>query len=60
MLTPSFVGYFFVPGPWRGPKRVSGDVFGHTDSIESFLKNIVFRPKIDFLARDKPTVLGRK
>ena len=39
-LTSSFVCYFFGPGPLRGQKSVSGDVFGHTDSIESLLKNI--------------------
>ena len=32
-LTSSFVGYFFVPGPLGGIKSVSGDIFGHTDSI---------------------------
>ena len=30
------VGYFFVPGPLGGLKSVSGDVFGHTDSIGIF------------------------
>ena len=35
-LTLSFVGYFFVPVPLGGLKSVSGDVFGHTDSIGSF------------------------
>ena len=37
ILTPSFLGYFFVPGRLGGSKRVvSGDVFGSTDSIGSF------------------------
>ena len=36
ILTPSFLGYFFVPGPLGDLKRVSGDVLGSTDSIGSF------------------------
>ena len=31
ILTPSFLGYFFVPGPLGDLKGVSGDVFGSTD-----------------------------
>ena len=36
ILTPSILGHFFVPGPLGRLKRVSGDVFGSTDSIGSF------------------------
>ena len=36
ILTPSFLGYFFVPGPLVDLKGVSGDVFRSTDSIGSF------------------------
>ena len=39
-MTSYFVGYFFVPGPLGGLRKFSGDVFGYTDSIGSFLKNI--------------------
>ena len=59
ILTPSFLGYFFVPSPLGYLKRVSADVFGSTDSIGSLEKNICFRPKIDFLPRGKPTALGK-
>ena len=44
-LTPSFVGYFFVPGPLRGLKSFSGDVLRHTDSVGSFQKNICISSK---------------
>ena len=45
-----FCGSFFILGLLGGLKSVSGDIFGHTDSIGSFKKRIfVFRPKIDFL-----------
>ena len=36
ILTQSFLGCFFVLGPLGDLKRVSGDVFGSTDSIGSF------------------------
>ena len=39
ILTSSFLGFFVLPGLLRVLKSVSGDVFGHTDSIENFLKN---------------------
>ena len=39
------MGYFFVAGPLGGPKIVPGDVFGHTDSIGSFLMNICLPSK---------------
>ena len=57
MHAPSFLGYFFVPAPLGDIKRVSEDVFGSTDSIESFKKIFVFRPKIDFLPRGNPRFL---
>ena len=59
-LISSFVGYLFFPGPLGDLKRVSGDVFGSTDSIGGFQENIFFVLKIDFLPRGKPTVLGQK
>ena len=39
------MGYFFVSGPLGGLKSVSGDVFGHVDSIGSFKKNICISSK---------------
>ena len=36
ILTPSFLGYFFVPGPLGDLNGVSWDVSGSTDSIKSF------------------------
>ena len=50
-LTPSFLGYFFVPGPLRDLKRISGDVLGSTDSIGGFLKNICFLRKNRLFAK---------
>ena len=44
-LTSIFYGYFFVPGPLIGLKRVLGDVFGHTDSFGNFLNNICWGSK---------------
>ena len=60
ILILSFLSYFFVPSPLGDLKRVSGDVFGSTDSIGGFQENIFFVLKIDFLPRGKPTVLGQK
>ena len=42
ILAPSFLGYFFVPGPLGDLKGVLGDVFGSTDAIESFQRNVCF------------------
>ena len=44
-LTSFFMGYFFFPSALGGLKRISGDVFGHTDSFESFLNNICWGSK---------------
>ena len=57
MHAPSFLGYFFVPVPLGDLKRVSEDVFRSTDSIGSFKKIFVFRPKIEFLRRGNPRFL---
>ena len=35
-MTSSFVGFFIVPNPLEALKSAPGDVFGRTDSIESF------------------------
>ena len=35
ILTPSFLGNVFVPGPLGDLKRVSSDFFGSTDSVGS-------------------------
>ena len=51
MQSPSFIGYFVVPGGLGDVKRVSGDVVGSTDSIGSKKRIFLFRPKIDFLPR---------
>ena len=60
ILTPSFLGYFFVPGPLGGLKPVSGDVFGSTDSIGSFKENIYFSSKNQIFAKGKYMVLHQK
>ena len=39
-MTSSFVGYFFVPGPLGGLKRVPGDVFGYAESIGTYSMKI--------------------
>ena len=47
-MTSSFVGYFFVPGPLGGLKRVPGDVFGYAESIGTYSMKILGGPKIEF------------
>ena len=42
------MGDFFVPGALGDLKSVSGDVFGHSDSFESFYKNICISSKNQF------------
>ena len=54
--TSSFENYLFVPGPLGGLKSVQGDVSGHTDSIGSFERIFVFRPKMDFFPRGNSRV----
>ena len=48
MFSTSFLGYFFVPCPLAGLKRVLGDVFKHAELIDNFFRNIFRGPKNDF------------
>ena len=55
ILTPSFLGYFFVSGPLGDLQRVSGDTFRSTDWIKIFLKEYLFFVQIStFCQRVSP------
>ena len=56
----SFMGYLFVPGPFGDLKCVSGDVFGHSDPIGSFLKNICGESENRLFSEGRARVLGQK
>ena len=56
----SFRGYFFVLGPLGDLKLFLGDVFGATDLIGSFLKNICFLSKNRLFAKRWDSGVGPK
>ena len=47
-MTLSCVGYFFVPDPLGGLKKCPGGVYGHAESIGTFLINNFLGPKFEF------------
>ena len=56
----SFRSYFFVTGPLGYLKPFLGDVFGATDSIGSFLKNVCFLSKNRLFAKGFAHGFGSK
>ena len=56
-----FLGLILCPWSLGSPKKcLVLSVFGHTESMESFKRIFVFRPKIDFFPRSKSMVIGHK